>query len=1018
MAVSTTNAFDGPFIANGVATTFPFTFTALVTDDVQVEIDGASVSGFSVSLASGGGGSVVFDTPPTSGEIYILLDPSFQQLTQFEDGSAWLASAVNRTNDRSALRDQANKREVDRALRVPLGEAPLPMASLADSEGKVLGIVGGMVKPVPFGGADIALSVEEADAAKLAAQTAQGLAETARDASITAKGQSEAARDQSAAQVSLAGDQVVLATNKANDSATYAAASASSAASFGVLPTTVSSGGTPPNTVTAVSGGVGTGVGGTPGEYELVPTNGFWGMRIFGTIGSDGKVASYRRDKGGLSTSGTAPSFAWPSAAGFTTAPTAPTATVGLIPANVPFEAPSSDGTALLSWYNNGGTLASWPAGGTQKSLALSSMVQALIATINGSAGTRQVLGRPTGSTLVTGTAVGAATYVHSDAITSNGYLEYFDIYNPAASAGAVRIRRENKSGNNFTQVGSDLVLTVQPGLNHITYATFGSWPVNAGERLGINAYTSGAGRLAYVSATGDSSGYYDSAGAGDTGTFTDAATTTNVQLQMRFGVITALPTVGLVDQFATLSTTVSANALAIGTLQGSVNGQSGGIQTLLGRPSGATLVTGTALGGATYVYANAVTADGFLQQIELFNPTGTGTVLLRRFSKSGSTFTQVGTDLVVPVVAGLNTITYATFGSWPVANGDYIGIWPRATTTGNGLVSYLTATGDSGGYYSSGGAGNATSFTATGPITTAQFQLRLTFNTILPTAGNTADVASLKTRVTALEAGGGTDFSGVAPTGFILVWMIGQSNVSGRATTLSSKTFQTGQAYKYVRASNTLATLADPTGNDATAAAGRGSMGPALAKRVQQLSNGKIGCILINSAEGGTSIVGTGAWSATGGSWSQAVTDLSNALTLAAAAQLPIIGCEVYIQQGETDADNGVAGATYKTAFLDLQSRVQGVIGARVPMLITRIGTKNSGDTTGDATIRQAQDELVESNAGLFMVHTGTRYFYSRGLMMDSDHYVIAGYDEIGEAVGNATFSLAIGQRPKGYHG
>lgn len=123
MAVPTTNAFDGPYEANGVATTFPFSFTALSSGDVGVQIDGVAATGYSVTLSPVSGGFVTFDSAPVTGTIYIVLQPAFTQNTKYEDGAAWLAGPHNAALDRAALRDQALLREISQAIRFPLGDA-------------------------------------------------------------------------------------------------------------------------------------------------------------------------------------------------------------------------------------------------------------------------------------------------------------------------------------------------------------------------------------------------------------------------------------------------------------------------------------------------------------------------------------------------------------------------------------------------------------------------------------------------------------------------------------------------------------------------------------------------------------------------------------------------------------------------------------------------------------------------------------------------------------------------------
>jgi len=130
------------------------------------------------------------------------------------------------------------------------------------------------------------------------------------------------------------------------------------ASSIGSLSTPVTAGGSMPYTVSAVAGGAGTGGGAMPGEYLLTATGGPAGLMVYGTVGSDGKASgAYTIASGGISTSNTAPTLAWPSAAGFTSAPTAPTATVSAIPTGTVFEAPTSDNQRMALWQNASGTL-------------------------------------------------------------------------------------------------------------------------------------------------------------------------------------------------------------------------------------------------------------------------------------------------------------------------------------------------------------------------------------------------------------------------------------------------------------------------------------------------------------------------------------------------------------------------------------------------------------------------------------------------------------------------------------
>lgn len=133
MAVSTDAAFSGPYLANGATTVFPFIFKALTAADVGVQIrdqDAREVQPgtYLVSLSPDAGGAITFDNPPPAGfSVIPYLNPVFTQEIQFENGSAWLAEPVNEVNDRAALRDLALRRDVARAIKVPIGELGLEL---------------------------------------------------------------------------------------------------------------------------------------------------------------------------------------------------------------------------------------------------------------------------------------------------------------------------------------------------------------------------------------------------------------------------------------------------------------------------------------------------------------------------------------------------------------------------------------------------------------------------------------------------------------------------------------------------------------------------------------------------------------------------------------------------------------------------------------------------------------------------------------------------------------------------
>lgn len=193
MAVSTTNGFDGPYLANGATTSFPFTFTAPSAAEVAVLLRAADgtetvATGYTVTLSSGSGGSVVFAAAPASGvKVIPCLDPEFTQQVEFEDGSPWLAAPVNEGYDRSAARDQVLKRDVGRALLSPIDEAGTALPPVASRVGKFLAFdAAGNAVATEASGSDGALRSDLADStgAALVGVTGGGSVQSALDAKV------------------------------------------------------------------------------------------------------------------------------------------------------------------------------------------------------------------------------------------------------------------------------------------------------------------------------------------------------------------------------------------------------------------------------------------------------------------------------------------------------------------------------------------------------------------------------------------------------------------------------------------------------------------------------------------------------------------------------------------------------------------------------------------------------------------------------------------------------------------
>ena len=167
MVAISPNVSSGPYTADGIQTEFPFAFSIATSDEILVEVNDSPVSDalYTVSF-SDVSGTVTFLNPPANGvQIRLLSDPDYLQASAFADQGAYNLSTVNLINRRAAIRELVSASKVARALKVPIGEVAPALGSLAGGEGKVLGIVGGLVVPIPndIVGAEAAAAAARAD---------------------------------------------------------------------------------------------------------------------------------------------------------------------------------------------------------------------------------------------------------------------------------------------------------------------------------------------------------------------------------------------------------------------------------------------------------------------------------------------------------------------------------------------------------------------------------------------------------------------------------------------------------------------------------------------------------------------------------------------------------------------------------------------------------------------------------------------------------------------------------------
>lgn len=558
-------------------------------------------------------------------------------------------------------------------------------------------------------------------------------------------------------------------------------------------------------------------------------------------------------------------------------------------------------------------------------------------------------------ATPVTGTNVGNFTIVFGEAITYSGGLSSLAFW--ALATGTLKVRRFTKSGTTFTQVGSDLSVTVSAtGLNTKTPIDYGNFAVSEGEYLGFY----GSGIIPY---TGSGISYH--AGSGDVTSFTGSAQT-NRNYQIAFEVTGAV------------------NPDAIDAVEAAISEV---VVQKIGRQ--VTPTDGTAAVNKTLVFNEAATETSQLGRVRLWAETA-GTVNLSVWTKSGNDFTKAReADVVVAV--GLNEFSAeeGDFAALTVNAGEYVGYYS------NSLVSVTVATGDSGGYFEASGDSDA--FTDASAVTSTR--LEISFDLLKISTVNQNRLDSIRSRLAVLE-----DTTLPTPTEWVMFAVApAQSNGQGQGES-NAVTPQAGTAYEWN--GSALVALADPT---STEIGSGGSAWPAFCTEYTRRT-GK-GVIIVNCGVSGTTL--TTDWAAAGARRAATMTAINGAKTAADGLGLAWQFGGLFAVIGEGDAGLINASSTtigaVTTAWNSAITYFRGQLGAYTPVFVSQTGTLVSpsgsstvADTTGYQQIRAAQKEWAQADARVYLAWTGAYNGAGRGLIKDTVHYETALLNEMG-------FSFAV---------
>lgn len=565
--------------------------------------------------------------------------------------------------------------------------------------------------------------------------------------------------------------------------------------------------------------------------------------------------------------------------------------------------------------------------------------------------------------------AAGASTYTFAVPITkANRYVRFAYF---GRSSGTAHLQVVSRAGVTNTVV-REVAVSIAPGYHEFNVEL----EHEAGQYFGLRT----ASALLPVSSGNPGFGYWSVAGQVSQGSSYDDASVSTSIFHVRLVSYGQIATGASVKELQASRDSIK-----------EVLGVDGGVGKWLGGIGSALPVDGSAISFRTYAVATAADRDYRVAKIRAYVRVP-GSITLRRFTKSGDTFTAIGDDLVIQF-GGTGQVEVEPPAPWVLKKGEYYAI-ANATN----IVSVTATTPADGGYYD--GAANATSFTDAAPTSAYTIQV-----------GVELEPFTVLERLERVESAAPDALP--IPDSFIVVWGLGESHMAGRGGVGGRVLVPSGVAYKYTRSTASIDYMADPTGNDGSEA---GSFGPALAEAVWRATDGRLGVILVNSGLGSSRIGNQ--WAAGNSGWTLAAADWTDAVAKIRAARLPVVGVVAYLAIGSNDAAVATEKVAFKAAVLDLYSRVRAAVGAgdQLPMILAQTGDFTDGSHAAAVqAIRDAQNELVADNATIFMGWAGAKYFVAKGMMSDNVHYTQAGNNMWGRSTAAHVIAKGVGCYPAG---
>jgi hypothetical protein len=250
-----------------------------------------------------------------------------------------------------------------------------------------------------------------------------------------------------------------------------------------------------------------------------------------------------------------------------------------------------------------------------------------------------------------------------------------------------------------------------------------------------------------------------------------------------------------------------------------------------------------------------------------------------------------------------------------------------------------------------------------------------------------------------------------VSAQGSLLYLLAGQSNAVGQGDSLKSAVCLPNTAYEFDACTNDFYPLKDPAGKPwkLFQQAGTGSMAPAFAKRLNELSGQKI--YMVTAARGGASchrnaeMSDYDTWDTSGKLFAMAVEKTRMAEKKAG---MPLSG--IIWMQGERDANAILAGQMtkkeYEGALVNLIQRFRKEFDAKLPFYIVQTAYQQDKAPDGCQAVRDVQSAVAQKTDGVFLAYYETGSFAQRKWFKDNVHYNQDALNDIGTKTAEFVFS------------